>query len=195
MKLPSFLNRPERLPRGPLLVLAGLGGLMVVVVGMLYGQFEYHQLCWVCGRASTCVDWQIPVTRHTYYTFREERETSLSRALARHRLVEPHEHEWWFVSGRGNGTYLLLGEGHPISWSLLGGNSGTFVDAMLRWTDRETTELWLNRMRDPNFSRMCLAMANASLGETFTSRAHWEQWLEDYQRDHVQMMAGPLEQP
>ena len=109
------------------------------------------------------------------------------------KLLPAHEHDWLFVSGRGNGIYLLLGEGHPISWSLHSRNTGEFVKDILKWTDRDSVNLWLNRMRDPNYSRMCQALANASRLETFTNRVQWETWIADYQSLHKQMMGGPEE--
>ena len=186
-------KQPVKIPRGPLLLMLGFAALLALLAGWYYGQFEYRELCGTCGRARWCVDWQIPATRHTYYSTRVERETPLSGTLESLKLLPAHEHDWLFVSGRGNGIYLLLGEGHPISWSLHSRNTGEFVKDILKWTDRDSVNLWLNRMRDPNYSRMCQALANASRLETFTNRVQWETWIADYQSLHKQMMGGPEE--
>lgn len=193
MTSPSPLKQPVKIPRGPLWLMLGFVLLLVVLAGLFYGQFKYRELCSKCGRARWCVDWQVPATRHTYYTAREERATPLSSTLDRLQLLPAHEHDWLLVMGSGNGMHLILGEGHPISWSLHSRNTGEFVADMLKWTDRDTADLWLNRMRDPTYSRMCQALANASRLETFTNRVQWETWIEDYQSMHKQMLGGPEE--
>ncbi len=175
----------RKIPRGPLLLMAGLALFAACLAGVLYGKYDYSELCPVCGRARDVVDWQVPGTERTYFSLREERATALSGVLEERKLVEDHEHQWQFVRGQGNGRTIVLGAGHPISWSLLSPHMGTFVETMLHFTDRDTTLRWLNQLRDPTYSRLCQAMADSSTRRTFGSRVEWEAWLRDFETEHA----------
>jgi hypothetical protein len=170
------MSKIQKLPRGPLLLIVMLAVLATSAFGVLYGQFSYSELCPVCARARESVDWQIPFTRHTYYSDREERETPLHRALVKSGLVEDHERP------------AVFGTGQPIVWSLHSPHAGEFLETMLHWTDADTTLMWLNRMRDPRYSRLCQYMAASSQGMTFSNRDDWENWLQEFTEDHDQMI-------
>jgi hypothetical protein len=169
--------------------------LAATVTGILYGQFDYSELCPKCGRARDVVDWQFPRTERTYYSVQEERTTSLSAMLEANALLEQHEHEWQFVRGTGNGRTIVLGSGHPISWSLLSPYMGGFMETMLKLTDRDTTLRWLVQLRDPQYSRLCQSMANAHRGRDFDSREEWEDWLRSFEAEHVQLIIQPGSPP
>lgn len=176
--------KARKIPSGPLLLVMLLALLMVACVSVLYGKFDYSELCPVCGRARHVVDWQIPRTERTYYSVREEKATPLSDLLEQRQLVDTHEHQWQFVRGHGNGRTVVFGAGHPVSWSLFSPHAGGFMETMLHWTDRDTALRWLNQMRDPAYSRMCQAMARAAVGRTFQDRVEWEDWLRDFEAEH-----------
>jgi hypothetical protein len=181
----------RRIPRGPLCLIVGFVLLAVAVTGAWYGQFDYSELCPVCARARHVAEWQVPGTQRVWYSVREEKDTPLSRVLVAHQLVEAHEHPWQFVRGHGNGRTVVLGLGHPVSWSLQSPNMGAFMETMLKLTDRDTASRWLNHLRDPRYSRLCQAMADASTRRTFNTREEWELWLFDFEREHRQMIAQP----
>jgi hypothetical protein len=185
--------KDQKIARGPLLIVAGLTALAALCAGVLYGKFDYSELCAVCGRARDVVDWQVPGTQRNYYTLREERPTALSGVLEQRELVAAHDHQWQFVRGHGNGRTIVLGAGHPISWSLLSPHMGTFMESMLEFTDRETALRWLNQLRDPTYSRLCQAMADAASRRSFQTRAEWEDWLRDFEAEHALLVsqAGP----
>jgi len=187
------MNLHTKIPRGPLWVLAGFGALTVALVGVLYGQFDYSELCTVCGRARDGVAWQVPLTQFTYYRLQEERATSLSTMLGEHALVADHIHDWQFVRGQGNGRTVVLGTGHPISWSLQSPHMGAFMETMLRWTDRDTTLRWLGQLRDPQYARLCQFMASDARDRSFSSRDQWEDWLHHFELEHAQMIVRPDE--
>jgi len=176
--------RNQKIPRGPLLLIGGLSVLAVAVSGALYGQFDYSELCPVCGRARYVVDWQIPGTQRTYYSNYEESETSLSHTVEAEGLVGVHEHRWEFVRGQGNGHSIVLGIGHPIVWSMHSPHMGAFIEAMLRWTDRDTTLRWLNQLRDPRYSRLCQSLADSFSRRTFASRDEWDVWIHQFEAEH-----------
>ncbi len=182
------MNKIRKLPRGPLLLIVMLAVLATSAFGVLYGQFSYSELCPICARARESVDWQVPFTQHTYYSDREEIETPLSRALTDSGLVEDHEHLWQHIRGKGNGRPAVFGAGQPIVWSLHSPHTGEFLKTMLHWTDEDTTLIWLNRMRDPKYSRLCQYMASRSLGMTFSNRDDWENWLVEFAGSHAQMI-------
>lgn len=181
------------IPRGPLLLIAGLTALAALCAGVLYGKYDYSELCAVCGRARDVVDWQLPGTERTYYSLREERSTALSGLLEDRQLVDTHEHQWQFVRGQGNGRAIVLGSGHPISWSLLSPHMGRFMEQMLHFTDRDTTLRWLNQLRDPSYSRLCQALADDASRKSFQTRAEWEDWLRDFEAEHALLViqTGP----
>jgi len=182
------MNSTRPIPRGPLLIIAALSGLIVVVGAVFYGQFEYSELCTVCGRARFRVDWQVPGTQRAYYRVVEEQPTSLSAVVDAHGLVAAHEHAWQFIRGAGNGRPIVLGSGHPVSWSLHSPHMGEFMMRMIELTDRETTLRWLEQMRSPAYARLCQAMAGESAGRRFSNRGEWEGWLADYERQHAQLI-------
>jgi len=179
----------HKLTRGPLLVIAGLTALAALCAGVLYGKYDYSELCAVCGRARDVVDWQVPGTQRNYYTLREERPTALSGVLEKRRLVDVHDHQWQFVRGQGNGRTIVLGAGHPISWSLLSPHMGSFMESMLHFTDRETALRWVNQLRDPGYSRLCQAMAAAASRTSFQTRVEWEDWLRDFEAEHASLVS------
>lgn len=182
------MSKTRKLPRGPLLLVALLAVLATAAFGALYGQFNYSELCPVCGRARESVDWQVPFTQHTYHSRHEERETPLNRTLMASGLVEYHEHIWQHIRGKGNGRQVVFGSGQPIVWSLHSPHAGAFLETMLHWTDEDTALMWLNRMRDPQFSRLCQYMAATARDMTFTSRDDWENWLQEFAEDHSPMI-------
>ncbi len=185
--------KDRKFARGPLLLVGVLSVLAALCVGVLYGRFDYSELCAVCGRARDVVDWQVPGTQQGYYTLREERATALSGVLEKRQLVDAHDHQWQFVRGQGNGRTIVLGAGHPICWSLLSPHMGTFMESMLHFTDRETTLHWLNQLRDPSYSRLCQAMADAASRKSFQTPVEWEDWLRDFEAEHALLViqAGP----
>lgn len=180
--------KKRNISRRQLLLLAILAVLATALAGAHHGRFDYSELCAVCGRGRDVVDWQIPGTQRTYYSTLEERATSLSGVLENRQLVEAHAHQWHFVRGHGNGSSLVFGAGHPLSWSLQGPQMGAFMEQMLQLTDRDTALQWLNHLRNPLYSRLCQSMANACSDETFANRDEWESWLADYETEHSQMI-------
>lgn len=176
------------IPRGPLLLMAGLAVLAGTLVGVLYGKYDYSELCPVCGRARDVVGWQIPATVRTYYSLREERATALSDLLEQRQLTDVHEHSWQFVRGHGNGRSIVLGAGHSISWSLHSPHMGAFMETVLHLTDRDTALRWLHQLQDPVYSRLCQAMARSAFGRTFTSREEWEGWVREFETEHAQLI-------
>lgn len=180
--------KDQKLARGPLLIIAGLTVLAALCAGVLYGKFDYSELCAVCGRARDVVEWQVPATQGSFYTLREERPTTLSGMLERRQLVEAHDHQWQFVRGTGNGQTIVLGAGHPISWSLLSPHMGPFMEQIFQLTDRSTTLRLLNQLRDPTYSRLCHAMAAAASGRTFKDRTELENWQRDFETEHALMV-------
>lgn len=171
------MSQARTIPAAPLWVLGGLLLLVVLLVAFLVGQFHYVNVCVVCGGSQHGVDYQVPFTRWTGYSHRQQVETTLSRVLEAHQLVAAHEHNWQLVSGDGNGIPLLLGDGHLVATSLISPCMGPFMERMLELTDRETANGWVNRLRDPHSAHLCRSLAELSLNKDFRSRAEWEDWL------------------
>jgi len=173
------MSNKQPIPRGPVLLMAGLSFLVVAVGGFAYGQFDYVNVCPACGRAQFATAYQVPLTRWTYYTDTRIEATSLSRTLESHGLVTAHPHDWQLVTGSGNGVTLLIGDGKVIATSLISPSMGPFLESVLKWTDRETALHWLDRMRDPGDASFCRSLAELCRQETFNSRSEWERWVAD----------------
>ncbi|HAV61993.1 MAG TPA: hypothetical protein DCY13_06475 [Verrucomicrobiales bacterium] len=178
-EFPTGMTRPQQLPRGPFWLMAGFVLLVLLLVAFAYGQFNYVNVCIVCGKAQHALDYQVPMVRWTLYTVQYEEETSLSAVLDEQRFVGVHEHQWRMVTGDGNGVALLLGDGHRVATSLISPSMGPFVEAMLGWTDRETTERWVDRLRNPADAHLCRSLSELSRLEEFNSRDEWEHWLAE----------------
>jgi len=98
---------------------AALVGAAVVLVQVWLlstpnpGVYRRFSVCSLCGLNRSTVDYQVPATRWTLSSSREDTESPYSAAYLQAN-GPPHEHDFVLVSSRGNGVYCGLGEGRPL---------------------------------------------------------------------------------
>jgi len=118
---------------------------MFVSLGIFYlvwsSRFHYVSICPICGKIESTVNWQLPFTDTTYWTNNKVVDTPLSYALASSGQVNPHQHDWHFVTGSGNRIRCALGDGGRLWTISSSAPTASFIKATYKFGSSQKIEV------------------------------------------------------
>jgi hypothetical protein len=160
----------------------------VLAFAAAWGGFGYSSVCTTCGAEQRATDWQLPLTRVTYWRSRSVSETPLSRAIARDGLAGPHEHTWAFANGGGNGVTCAIGEGRHIETrSEL---AAAFLDGVTRYRGADEGRRWAALLLKPEPHLSVRVITEDFPRAGFATREGFERWWGGH-RQEIDWLLNP----
>ena len=124
----------------------------IVLVVAIWGpyRFSYSSACSKCGCIRYTVEYQLPHSQISYWTSQKLIETPLSRCADS--FTKPHEHDWEFSIGAGNGIHCALGSGMPIHRAAHSEQLAAFISATNKFLGSDAANYWLTLSLEPEQS-------------------------------------------
>jgi len=158
----------------PLLVLGAVLSILIGAVLLDFVRpafFTSESFCRTCAaeRLSRDILW-IPVHR--------VRATTLSAFLERSGVLEDHQHQWLFASGRGGWVMCALGRGQYLQLVANDAEVVEFLEALLEFHGKDAVRDHVRYLFDPetaDSARVCFRCRP----QEFTSREDFDRWLSE----------------
>lgn len=106
-----MIIRPKS--RARLALLCALG--LVPIFALMGGVFRYSSVCKHCAKVKSTSEFGIQSWNVVVWQTSKEQESRLSTMLASEGIVQPHEHNWMFAQGGGNGVKCAIGGGRFLA--------------------------------------------------------------------------------
>lgn len=141
-------------------------------------------LCTKCGVYETTVEHCLPFTSMAVCRSRSETQTPISLVVQKHQLQLLHKHQFVMASIRGtrhteNGPAIRLKD-------RVGGPYAHVIDTLATFSDKYSTEQWLDRVLAPNtYFVFPMEMAWDLPRE---KRREFRKWLDQFQRKEPQLI-------
>lgn len=157
-----------------------LGVLLMIIAALSVGQFSSTSVCTRCGAVRRTVEFQIPGTSLTLWTFRRDESSPVSKVLEQEKLISEHVHNWEFCQGSGNGIFCALGRGHRLLHVVETPEMASLVEASHRFGDddfRDKLVAAIFRAKTKKEELLDLAWRNHDLSD----QAAWQAMKDDPQ--------------
>jgi hypothetical protein len=167
------------MPRRRIFIL--LLGCLCLPFAIWFGRFDSLEICTTCGQMQYLSEFQIPLTRLTYFTTRRPSATPFSIALNRAKIVNTtHTHQWLFASGGGNGILCAIGDGRHLLTAVTSPDVATFLQATATYRGQPAAQAWINTLLDPKQSFEASSAIQCATVPTagFPTKAAYDRWLQ-----------------
>ena len=163
------------------------------VIAVQFGTFNFESIGSSSGIIQSTTLWQIPFTEVTYFTSRHERETLLSKVIARNDLFSMREQVWIFSNGGGNGVMCAIGEGRHLRSAVYFPEVAFFVDAVAKYRGKSIAQAWLKLILNPKQSTgVTNAIRSGEIPAAgFSDKAAFDRWWRDHQQSFSLMLDEP----
>jgi len=111
--------------------------------------FTYSEVCNKCGAKRVTRDFLIPLSKISVFKIHTAGSTPVGAALAKMAAIPPHEHQWLFCYGCGNGVKCAIGPGRNIEFALMSENLAYLLSACELYGERAEKEKLLAALFDP----------------------------------------------
>ena len=166
----------------------------MIVLAAFWGAFSSLSVCTTCGKLKQTTEWQIPCTEVTYWEHESVTDTPLSRSLTTTGMVGEREHTWAFATGGGNGVMCAIGNGRYLLTAVRSEPIGDFLNAIVRYQDRDRAQWWRNALLDPKRSQSAATTILTSNvpSKGFANRPDFERWWQE-NAETLSLILSPAE--
>jgi len=164
-------------------------GLLVTGLVAFFCTFGSISVCNVCGATQTETDFQLPFIDVTYWSMKHVESTTLSRTVERLNLCPPHQHEFVFAHGGGNGVMCAIGQGRHFLGACQYDELSAFVADVAKYRSNSVAAEWLTESLDPDRSSRVMYIARSFPLTGFVDQDKFDGWWKENLFDITEM--GP----
>jgi hypothetical protein len=163
--------------------------IIALVASALFGAFGFTSVCSRCGAIQDTTEWQIPLTSITLFRHSSEHASAVSTVLTSSGLVAPHEHQWLFCAGAGNGVTCAIGEGRHITPVVQSDGVAAVIAASHRFGETQFRDRLLRALFDPKTSEAVRGLGMSVPTNGFPDASAFHAWLSQETESFDEMVA------
>src|SRR4051794_30310553 len=107
--------------------------IIPLVASTMFGAFRYTSLCGQSGAIQDTSECQSPLIHITLFRHSSSHAAPVSAVLTSNRIVAPHQHQWLFCQGAGNGVTCAIGSGRHIRPAVQSNGVAAVIEATQRF--------------------------------------------------------------
>lgn len=152
------------------------------------GRYSYSSVCARCGAERGTNEWQIPATSLSLYDRSSFHETHLSRVLVSRGLMQPHEHDWLFCQGSGNGVLCAIGKGRHILSSTHSVQVADLIEYAHRFGEHEFRDRLIKELFNIDTTSVVRTWAGNLPRDRFREAVDFRKWLDRWSGELDEML-------
>ncbi|CAN5542523.1 hypothetical protein BH10PLA1_BH10PLA1_19260 [soil metagenome] len=141
-----------------------------------FSTFRSGSICNVCGATQSETDWQFPLTSLTYWSSTAVRSTPLRETTERLHLCPPHQHQFIFIQGSGNGVLCAIGQGRHFAAAATHSQWSVFIANLAAYRGAAIAEHWLVVSLTPDGWRPLSMLLSDFPDAGFRSQGEYDEW-------------------
>jgi hypothetical protein len=143
-------------------------------------RFSYDSVCSRCGMERRTIEWQLPHSRFTFFTWSFTAQTPLSTYLTSSGIVGPHSHAWLFGHGGGNGIKCALGDGDSIRATAESPEVVRLLAFSKQFDNQHESTNLLKYVFDRDISSDIRSIAHSVPTNGFAAQDEYHAWFTDH---------------
>lgn len=157
------------------LVILGVAVILLISCILVSGRFAYSSVCDRCGAVRQTTEWQIPATSFAVFSHSSTHQTPVSLSLTTNQIVPPHNHEWVFAQGGGNGVKCALGRAHKVRFTVESTGVAQLLASLEQYGERDFRDKVLTNLFNDSTTHVVRTLSVPSNG--FSNAVQLHNWI------------------
>lgn len=153
--------------------------LLLGLASVVFGRFGYTSVCTRCGAEEHATDWHLFGSQIILFNSSKVAATPFSDMLTTNGAISPHQHQWMFAAGGGNGVKCAIGDGRHLWSTIRSTNIATLLVWNHKYADAPFQERLLRLALAPDTAREVEFMTYNLPTNGFNSAQEYKTWLDE----------------
>ncbi len=145
-------------------------------------------ICTLCAQKKKSIKIQLPYSLITLLELQAFEDTKLSILIAKQQIIREHQHNWYFVTGKGNGTRCAIGRGINLDLATKDSIVLLFLKELINASTIDRGKTWLKFILDPELSHNIVEFLNKSYpSDRIKNKEDFQNWYKANIPMHIQI--------